>query len=699
MKRTIATLIGLAVCTVAAFAQRGNIGFIYPAGGQRGTVVEITVGGQGLSRATGIIISGQGVSGELIPAPEGQRPKKKRRKDIGEEDNLQLADQVKFRLTIDKKAPVGMRDVRLVLPNGVTNRLYFEVGELRDVLEDAKSVLSAESQSLPVTFNGQVMRADLDRFRFKARRGQQLVISVKARTFVPYIADAVPGWFQPIIRLYGPDGVEVAYNDDYTFHVDPVLFYKVPVDGMYDIEINDALWRGRGDFVYRIDVGELPFITGISPLGGPVGVKTKLKLRGYNLKSANAVVRPSLAGKFPVSVTSRGGMTSNTVYFDASELDNVISKADNTSRATAEDIAFGEVCENVISAPMQQRWYRFFISGSRKVPCHISVRARQLGAPTDVRMTLFDESGERVKDVDDFVNEDECMTTHFADPQMTLRLSPGTYYIRVNEAQGHYGDDFGFRISLEKAVPDFSLHIEPAVFTVPENGTGVFNVLIDRKQDFRGPVDIDVSGLPKGCKVAGASIAQGQKKTMVSITAPEGTEHRVFNPKVTGTASKGGETITRKAVPVETMMQAFYYTHLMPVDEFRMEVSDQLPFRLVVDKEGKGALRLDHFGETAVKVHIERKPGFRSPVTVMMKTSGGLVKARAVVIPENESEAVLQLTVGGRHQNKRDIPIVLSFYGVVKGSSKKLAGKGRNAYSASITAYAPVIDAVIPKVL
>jgi hypothetical protein len=30
----------------------------------------------------------------------------------------------------------------------------------------------------------------------------------------------------------------------------------------------DALYRGREDFVYRIAIGELPFVTDIFPLGG-----------------------------------------------------------------------------------------------------------------------------------------------------------------------------------------------------------------------------------------------------------------------------------------------------------------------------------------------------------------------------------------------------------------------------------------------
>jgi len=46
-----------------------------------------------------------------------------------------------------------------------------------------------------------------------------------------------------------------------------VIICKIPQNGDYFLEINDALFRGREDFVYRLTVGEIPFIKSIFPLG------------------------------------------------------------------------------------------------------------------------------------------------------------------------------------------------------------------------------------------------------------------------------------------------------------------------------------------------------------------------------------------------------------------------------------------------
>ena len=66
--------------------------------------------------------------------------------------------------------------------------------------------------TVPCTMNGQIASGEVNRYRFEARKGQRLVISVAARELIPYIADAVPGWFQPVLALYDADGKEVAYQ-------------------------------------------------------------------------------------------------------------------------------------------------------------------------------------------------------------------------------------------------------------------------------------------------------------------------------------------------------------------------------------------------------------------------------------------------------------------------------------------------------
>ena len=152
--------------------------------------------------------------------------------------------------------------------NGMTNPMVFQVGTLPEACEQEPNdprpqpawppVKRPEQpvHDLPVLLNGQIMPGDVDRFRIWAAQGQRLVIEAQARHLVPYLADAVPGWFQATLALYDADGVELAYADDYRFNPDPVLYYEIPKNGEYQLEIRDAIYRGREDFVYRVSVGE-----------------------------------------------------------------------------------------------------------------------------------------------------------------------------------------------------------------------------------------------------------------------------------------------------------------------------------------------------------------------------------------------------------------------------------------------------------
>jgi hypothetical protein len=140
--------------------------------------------------------------------------------------------------------------------------------------------------TIPCTVNGQVANGEVHHYRFTARKGQRLVFSTSARELVPFIADAVPGWFQPVLAIYDAKGKEVAYDDDYYYDPDPLILFEVPKDGEYVMAINDAIYRGREDFVYRVTIDETPMVTSIFPLGAQIGTSPSIAMKGWNLEGA-----------------------------------------------------------------------------------------------------------------------------------------------------------------------------------------------------------------------------------------------------------------------------------------------------------------------------------------------------------------------------------------------------------------------------
>ena len=211
--------------------------------------------------------------------------------------NPAIAETVTLQVTLAPDAEPGERELRLKTQQGLSNPLVFCVGQLPEfrkrqpVADDSLGALRAlrnnneqkatppteTTVTLPAIVNGQILPGGVDRYRFSARKGQRLVVVVSARALIPYLPDAVPGWFQAAVTLYDAKGNELAYDDHYRFHPDPVLYCEVPKDGEYMAEIHDSVYRGREDFVYRIAIGELPFVTSMFPLGGPAGAQTSVE--------------------------------------------------------------------------------------------------------------------------------------------------------------------------------------------------------------------------------------------------------------------------------------------------------------------------------------------------------------------------------------------------------------------------------------
>ncbi|MHC4745605.1 MAG: hypothetical protein ACYS8Z_27130 [Planctomycetota bacterium] len=322
--------------------RKPGIGYVYPAGGEKGQTFETKIAGRYLDGITQVVVSGGGVNATLVehvkpltgkqinllrdkmkvlqakinpklakgknaPSPAAIKANEKEianmtmaemREEVTEiraklanpknrnRENPQIGEDVKLKVTIAADAKPGLRELRLKTNMGLSNPVVFNVGQIPEYSEKEPNNREADEGALarlPLILNGQIMPGDVDRFALKLTKGQKVVMAVSARELIPYLADAVPGWFQATLAVYDEQGNEVAYSDDYRFNPDPVLFYEIPRDGQYVVEIKDAIYRGREDFVYRIAVGEFPYITSVFPLGTSLDKEATVKLAGWNL--------------------------------------------------------------------------------------------------------------------------------------------------------------------------------------------------------------------------------------------------------------------------------------------------------------------------------------------------------------------------------------------------------------------------------
>jgi len=521
-----------------------------------------------------------------------------------------LADTVTLEVTLAANAEPGRRELRLETPRGVSNPLAFYIGRLpefrkkepepvfepQDMLEGVirQPPRTETPITLPAVVNGQIIPHEpymlwysperftpgaADRFRFQARKGQQLVIAAAARELIPYLADAVPGWFQATLALYDAKGKELAYDDDYRFHPDPVLFFKVPEDGQYTIEIKDAIYRGRPDFVYRISLGELPFITSVFPMGGRAGTATTVKLSGWNLPTDTLTIdaKDMTPGIRPLSVRE-GEMVSNLMPFVVDTLPECVEQEPNDSTQAAQAVTLPVIVNGRIDRPGD--WDVFRFEGRAGQQIIADVCARRLESPLDSVLELFDASGKRLAFNDDHEDKSDCLRTHHADSLINFTLpADGKYYVRLGDSQHHGGPEYAYRLRLSAPRPDFELRVAPSCLNTIAWRLNTLAVSALRKDGFNGEIALRFKDNPDGLALDGGLIPEGQEQVRLTLaTAPmlTGEPTRVC---VEGRAIIDGKEVVHQAIPADEMTQAFFYKHLVPARDFTIVPEDRFRFR------------------------------------------------------------------------------------------------------------------------
>lgn len=500
--------------------------------------------------------------------------------------NRSASELVFVEVTIAPNAKPGPREIRVATSRGMTNPMVFCIGQVPEVTR--RSMKTASFQVLgkeylaqrkrppeeeemqitvPCTMNGQIASGEVNKYRFEARKGQRLVISVKARELVPYIADGVPGWFQPVVRLCDADGKEVAYNDDFRFKPDPTLNFEVPADGEYVLSIIDALYRGRNDFVYRMNIGEVPFVTSIFPLGGRVGEPVTIEVDGWNLDNAKLASPPKDAGPGTYLIAAtKGKAVSNQVPFALDTLPECFDAEANDDPSKAQKVTL----PIIVNGRMDQAndWDVFEIEGKAGETIVAEVHARRLDSPVDSFLKITDASGEVVAYNDDHHDAGSGLNTHHADSYLMVELpSDGKYFVHMGDTTRQGGKDYAYRLRISPPRPDFELRVVPPSIPIRGRNAGAATIYALRKDGFDGVIKVSFEDLPEGLTANPVNLPAGRDTTRISVRTKLTELKEPVKLKLVGTAKDGEAEIVREAVPAEDRMQAFLWRHLMPAQE------------------------------------------------------------------------------------------------------------------------------------
>ncbi len=642
-------------------AQKMTLGYIFPAGGAKGDSVDIEVAGLNVQNAKAVIVSGQGIKTKLIAKPKAfeaeSKGKSKKGKMLNDQSSPQLADRVYVRVYIDKDAPVGLRDLRLKSSNGTSNKLFFEVSNYPNQVSYFERSLPIDTfnvNKLPAVLCGQVKPGGVNSYVFSANQGKDYVVSVKARTLLPYIADAVPGWFQPVIKITDMQGRELAFNDDYKFSPDPFLIFSPEKNGQYVLSIHDAIFRGREDFAYRMTLGNIPWVTEVTPTVALDGKKRRFEISGINFKTKTVSLAPQLGSTPQVKL--------NGQYV---ELPLPIIASNK-----------GESVYDSIAKTYEVKEYNFDLKKGEKFK--VDVLARRLGSRADLSLRLLSSDGKIVAEADDVEDPSQGMMTFHADPQMSVDITKdGEYRLLVSELTGQSGKDCFYLITFPEQSNDFRVFVSPSNISIPSGGTAILKFDFDTKAKKNPIAEIHLQGLPEGFKTSRTILPYGGQSFEVSVTAPEGAPVGPLEVKPEIVFADGQ---TQPISSVDNMMQAFYYTHRLPAAEFAMDVIPAAPYRVRVascqmDKDGVINIT-DKDEEIVLSIDIERRDGFDKPVGIEFSKKVKQFTYENIEIAANESSKVVRIPIVKEafakfKQFRLQLAIVATVDGEIQKSGKR----------------------------
>jgi hypothetical protein len=277
----------LAVATGATAQVRpASIGRVTPPGVQRGTTVMLSVEGINLADARSVLFDHSALAGRIV-TNEDLGP------DVPDRDPESTGAPIEDRarkcrlaveVTVIAEAPLGRHSFRVLTPLGTTNTAALVVGRLPEVAEVEPNGPPAAPQvlALPVTVNGILDKDDVDRYRFDARKGQRLVFEA--------MASRIGSSLDPVLTLWDVSGRELARSRGSAGGPDAQLAHTFDEDGTFVVEVSDALHGGGPRHFYRLTAGELPYLTGVFPLGLRRGTTGMVRVNGDNLGAATAEV-------------------------------------------------------------------------------------------------------------------------------------------------------------------------------------------------------------------------------------------------------------------------------------------------------------------------------------------------------------------------------------------------------------------------
>jgi hypothetical protein len=479
---------------------------IMPRGAERGKPVELVVSGANLTPQTRLILPFKATQ-KLLP------------------DAKLNPAQVRFQLTVDPSVPIGLYMVRLATEDGVSPFLLFGVDAFPNVteVEDNSSFEKAQKVSVPVVITGQCAGGDVDFFQFTAKKGQRLIVESECARLGSGV--------MPQIRVTDVQRRFIAADDTQAIAGDCRASFVAPADGDYVVEFSDSRYRGGNPPDYRLKIAAYDIVEEVFPLGGRRGETVAFTLRGGTLAEEVRIQRTLDDGP-----DKSIGPTHGTMLLG---LDGVVKPG-----MLSPQVAVGDLPERLwiktndkdpkvldvlppltLNSRLEHKGdsdrCQFSVQPGQRF--RIAVQAEALGSFLDGVLRVTDQAGKQlalVDDVDVPPTDPGQQPRRTVDPSVELTVPDGTTLLVVELRDQRYrgGINFGYRLTIEPATPDFLVRQPVAELNVPRGGSAALTVPIIRR-GYTGAIQLTIPNLPPGFSVQGGHVPADGTGGILTVSA------------------------------------------------------------------------------------------------------------------------------------------------------------------------------------
>ena len=663
MRRTTTTT-GIAaiwlVFFIAADAQAASprLKRILPGGIQRGVESELILEGERIHDAEEILFFDPGfeVLGfeplDEVPTIAVRDPIKINDDDEDEEKKKIIEWQwVRARVKVAADCRLGEHLAHLRCVSGVTEFRTFFVEPYPSVAELEPNNTPDQSQAigLNVCVGGVVRADDRDCFAVNVKQGQRLNIEVVAMRLGTAVFDAHLELRDSTRRL-------VASAKGSAFGVqDGIISYVAPDDGTYYVSIQGDDGSGSDVSTYRLHVGTFPRPTAVYPPGGKLGEVVSVRMIGDIGGDFNQHVQlptsPDI--NYVIEPTNQDGAAPTPIPFRLFPHANALEAEPNETLESATRVDIPAAFNGIIQRPGDVDHFRFTAEEGQEfdVECY----ARRLRSPLDPVLQLFDAEGNKLLENDDGgkVTDNEDAELRGADSYFRFKVpADGEYVLKMADLLRGGSPTYVYRVEISPVKPWLLVRLprvqdsrelygqyRQQIFVARGNYFG--GVVLARRKDHRGDVEIVTPDLPKGVTIETMTIPAGGDSVPVVFHADAEAE---LAGSLVALAGRDPDLSTnvygafRNQADLLLARPGLNRLTIKATSRVPVVVTEQIPFRLEIPQENVTLVR---GGEVEVPVRVHREPGFDGDIVLTMPFLPRNVGTSAnVQVPGDQNEAV-----------------------------------------------------------